>query len=82
MKDMSYRDIIFDYVEDDGLNSAPYTVFKLDLGKIKIDELSFIRSYDLKAKFGDRVDALVMWFNIEFTKGILKSELVNNPRYK
>ncbi len=82
MREFQYRDIIFDFIEEEGLNSSPFTLYKMDLGSMKLEDLSFIRSYELKSKFADRVDAIVMWFNIEFTKGINKSELVNNPRYQ
>ena len=74
MKELHYKEIVFDYLDKDLLNSHPYTLFYLDLNTIKLAELNFIRSYQLQAKFSDRVNAFAFWFNIQFTKGVKKYE--------
>lgn len=75
-------DPLVDNVELRAVVTDPCGVFELDLYTVTIEQLAYSREFTLKARRDDIIHALVVWFDIEFSKCHVPIQFSTGPHAK
>jgi protein arginine N-methyltransferase 1 len=76
------RDPVVDNVELRAVATDPSNVFELDLYTITIEQLAYSREFTIKARRDDIIHAMVVWFDIEFSKCHVPIRFSTGPHAK
>ena len=79
MGDLYFRECCLDMLKNDQIITNGFFLKEINLNTIKEDELKFISSYKISTKFNGELNAIVMWFDLSFTKGHVNRQLSSSP---
>jgi 2-phospho-L-lactate guanylyltransferase (CobY/MobA/RfbA family) len=63
------REGFVDEMNKDVINSVTQKIAEIDLHTVKVEELDFASSFDLKITKYDSTNGFIVWFDTDFTLG-------------
>lgn len=79
MSNLYFRECCLDMLKSDLIITNGFLFKEINLNSVTVEDLEFISSYKLSMKFNGELNALVMWFDLSFSKGHVKRKLSSSP---
>lgn len=80
--DSVYAEPLTDTIPKRSIFTAPYLLKEFDISKLTIEDLNLHENFEIKARFDNSLDALVVYFDIMFSKGNEILSISTSPYYK